>query len=89
MIAKINKANMTILMKFDVNFDDNDQFVDITEKSMTPTFSPQLETFLNSCRGRFAVDLSEFTISFDDNRDFVEYSLKFDDVNDTTWQDSP
>jgi uncharacterized protein YneR len=35
----------------------------------------ELKWFLNSCFGRYYIDDIQWTITFEDNRDYVEYEL--------------
>ena len=82
LIAKIKPGHVIIHMSFQLNIDDDFNLLStemITKELMID--SDEMKQFLDSCVGEYTFNNDEYTISFNDNRDYVRYLLTLEDKN--------
>jgi GH25 family lysozyme M1 (1,4-beta-N-acetylmuramidase) len=84
-IAKISSNHMTVCLSFNLDIDDDGNLLDCIEKSISPCFSDAMQDFLNLCQGKYFVDVITHSITFENNQDFMQYSLCIQDNEDSIW----
>jgi hypothetical protein len=77
------RGGLILNITYNLTFDETGNLVDVkSNDGMISILSSKLKTFLDSCIGDYTINQQDFTITFTDSRDFMQYHLVEDDRDD-------